>query len=59
MLKPRILIVEDKNIVVKDLQGRLEKMEYTVSAVASTGKEAIQKASFYKPDLVLMDIVLR
>ena len=53
-----ILVVEDESIVAKDIQKRLENLGYTVSAVASTGKEALEKVAD-SPDLVLMDIVLR
>ena len=53
-----ILIVEDESIVAKDIKMRLKNLGYTVSAVVTSGKEAIEKAR-EKPDLVLMDIVLR
>ncbi len=53
-----ILIVEDESIVAKDIKKRLENLGYTVSAVVTSGEEAIEKAR-EKPDLVLMDIVLR
>ena len=45
--------------MAKDLQNTLERLGYTVSAIASTGEEAITKAAETKPDLVLMDINLR
>ncbi len=54
----KILIVEDEPIVAKDIRNRLQKMGYTVFAVASSGKEAVEKVK-NNPDLVLMDIVLR
>ncbi|MFQ5964148.1 MAG: ATP-binding protein [Candidatus Scalinduaceae bacterium] len=59
MKNAQILIVEDENIVALDIQNRLKRLGYGVLAVASSGKEAIQKASGTRPDLVLMDIMLK
>jgi len=53
------LVVEDEIIVAMEIQDRLENLGYDVSAVVSTGKEAIQKAEETRPDLVLMDIMLK
>jgi CheY-like chemotaxis protein len=59
-MKPAtILVVEDENIIAKDLTNRLSQMGFAVSQVASSGEEAIRVASVSKPDLVLMDIGLR
>ncbi|OHB47288.1 MAG: two-component system response regulator [Planctomycetes bacterium GWF2_40_8] len=59
MSKAKIMIVEDEWITAEDIKMRLQALGYTVSSPASTGKEAIQKAKEDKPDLVLMDIVLK
>lgn len=59
MPKTKILIVEDEIIPAKDIQTCLRKLGYTVSGIASSGEEAIQKASEICPDLVLMDIKLK
>jgi CheY-like chemotaxis protein len=59
MPKSRILIVEDEFIIAKDIQISLENLDYDVCALVSTGEEAVEKAEKEKPDLVLMDIVLR
>lgn len=56
---PKILIVEDENIIALDIRSMLEDMGYMVSAIVSSGEESIQKASKMKPDLVLMDIKLK
>lgn len=58
MAKARIMVVEDEAITAKDLQITLEDFGYEVSAIASTGEDAVQKAEEHRPDLVLMDIVL-
>lgn len=55
----RILVVEDEAIVAADLQDRLAALGYSVAGWATTGEEAIALASEEKPDLVLMDIMLR
>ena len=54
-----IMIVEDEILVAMDIQNRLEKLGYTVTALASSGSEAILKAGEIQPDLVLMDILLK
>lgn len=54
-----ILIVEDEALIASDLQMRLEDMGYRVVGVAATGKEALRLIAEKRPDLVLMDIVLR
>ncbi len=56
---PKILIVEDENIIALDIRSILEDLGYMVSAIVSSGEESIQKASKMKPDLVLMDIKLK
>lgn len=54
----RILIVEDENIVAKDIQSTLLRMGYVVAGIASSGEEAVERAKTLAPDIVLMDIVL-
>jgi PAS domain S-box-containing protein len=54
-----ILIVEDEPIVAKDLQLSLQRLGYRVPATATSGEEAIRKAGDTRPDLILMDIVLK
>ena len=58
MAKTKILIVEDERVVAADIQRSLQNFGYVVPAIVATGKDAIKKAEEYKPDLVLMDIVL-
>ncbi|NYB52269.1 MAG: glycosyltransferase [Methanobacteriaceae archaeon] len=56
--RPRILIVEDEIITAMDLARELDKKGYLVVDTVTTGHEAIEKAELFRPDLVLMDIVL-
>ena len=58
MRKRQILVVEDEGIVAADITDRLHKLGYSVSAVLSSGEDALRKLSETTPDLVLMDIVL-
>jgi len=55
----RILVVEDEQIVAMDLKDGLSKMGYQVIGTAGTGETAVEIALREKPDLVLMDILLR
>lgn len=59
MAKTTVLVVEDETIVAKDIQVSLRKLGYAVPETVSTGEDAIRAASEYKPDIVLMDIMLR
>jgi CheY-like chemotaxis protein len=54
-----ILVVEDETIIARDIQQRLSRLGYTVSAIASSGEEALHKTADLSPALVLMDIVLK
>jgi len=58
MERKRILIVEDESIVALDIAKQLETLGYDVSAIVSSGEEAIEKIHKDRPDLVLMDIKL-
>lgn len=55
----QVLIVEDENIIARDIQDCLENLGYVVPAIVATGVEAITKATELHPDLILMDIRLR
>lgn len=59
MSKTNILIVEDESIIAKDIQQSLKKLAYTVVGICPTGEEAVAAAEELKPDLVLMDIMLK
>lgn len=55
----KILVVEDESIIARDIEATLEDMGYDVVGIASSGEEAVKKTEELKPDIVLMDIVLR
>ncbi|MDR7127926.1 transcriptional regulator with GAF, ATPase, and Fis domain [Algoriphagus sp. 4150] len=54
-----ILIVEDEFAVANDLQQILEKAGYRISGIAFTVAKAIELKNQLKPDLVLLDILLK
>jgi PAS domain S-box-containing protein len=55
----KILIVEDEVITALDIKKSLEKLGFKVLSIEDTGKNAIAAIGDLKPDLVLMDIVLK
>jgi len=54
-----ILIVEDESIVRKDIERSLTKLGYNVIAQADNGLKAIEMALEHKPEIALMDIMLK
>jgi CheY-like chemotaxis protein len=59
MNKPRIMLVEDENVVAADIQESVAGLGYDVVGAAATGTEALRLAVKTMPDLVLMDIKLK
>ena len=57
--KKKILIVEDENIVAMDIRKMLLESGYEITSMISSGEEAIINVRENKPDLILMDIVLK
>jgi len=57
--KARVMIVEDENIVAKDIQNRLETLGYAVTATVSSGDSAIKNSEKDPPDLIILDIRLK
>jgi len=55
----QILVVEDERIVAQDIRNSLTALGYSVAGVAYSGVEAIAMAKKMRPDLVLMDIMLK
>lgn len=59
MAKINVLVVEDESIVSKDIRNSLKKLGYNVAGAAATGEKAIELAMEHRPDIVLMDIMLK
>jgi len=55
----QILIVEDERIIAINLKEQLEAFGYCVCAIATSGEKAVEMATKFRPDLVLMDICLQ
>ena len=54
----RVLVVDDDRVIQQLLEVNLELEGYEVVATAADGKEALQKISELKPDLVILDIMM-
>ena len=59
MIKARVLVVEDEEIILADVQRQLRKQGYTIAGTASSGEEAIRAAASTSPDIIVMDIRLQ
>jgi CheY-like chemotaxis protein len=53
------MIVEDEWIIANDIKNCLVDLGYMVTAIVATGEEAVAGATGDRPDLILMDIMLR
>ncbi|MCX6835856.1 MAG: response regulator [candidate division Zixibacteria bacterium] len=53
----KILVVDDEPLVVELLQRVLTRIGHTV-VVATSGKEALDKALEARPDLIFMDVIM-
>ncbi len=54
----KVLIVEDERIISTMLRKIIEEQGYAVSGCVTSGKDAIHHALNFRPDLVIMDIML-
>jgi len=59
MEKKRVLIVEDEVIPANYLKKILEDNDYEVLDIVNKGRLAIERSKALKPDLILMDIMLK
>jgi len=59
MSNEKILIVEDEIIVAMGIEQKLIDLGYDVVDIIDTGENAVKRAGQLKPDLILMDIVLK
>ncbi|WYL92559.1 MAG: ATP-binding protein [Gloeotrichia echinulata IR180] len=55
----RVLVVEDEVIVARSIASQLNQLGYIVTGTAASGQIAITKAAEIKPEIVLMDIILK
>ncbi len=59
ILKKTILLVEDEGIIALNIKEELENLDYHVPLIVTTGEEAVKQAAKLRPDLVLLDIILK
>lgn len=52
-----VLVVDDEPKIVQTLQDRLEMNDYTVH-VAYNGREGLAKAMKFKPNIILLDVIM-
>jgi two-component system cell cycle sensor histidine kinase/response regulator CckA len=57
--KPTLMVVEDEFIVAQDIVSNLAEMGYEVLSHTGSGEEAVKAADEKRPDLILMDIMLK
>ena len=55
----KILIVEDECVVAMDLAENLKSIGYNIAKTVISGEDAIAEARNSRPDLILMDIMLK
>lgn len=55
----KLMVVEDEGIIAMDIKAHLEGFDYQVLEVCYAGEQAVKRALELKPDLILMDIMLR
>ncbi|MBI4042182.1 MAG: response regulator [Deltaproteobacteria bacterium] len=56
-MKKRLLVIDDESAIRKFLRISLESHGYSI-AEASLGKEGLLQATFFKPDVVILDLSL-
>ena len=57
MSKGKVLIIDDEKLLVKSTKMALEAFGFETEG-ALTGREGIQKAEEFKPDAILLDIMM-
>ena len=57
--KARLIIVEEEVIIASDLENRLTGLGYEICGRAERGDQALELVEKHRPDLVLMDIVIK
>jgi PAS domain S-box-containing protein len=55
----KIMVVEDEALTALELQKKLVSWGYDVIGIVSSGEDAVEKTLELKPDLILMDILLK
>ena len=59
MFRNKIIVVEDEAVVAEDIRKILQNHGYEVPEAISTGEAAIKQIKKIRPDLILLDIMLK
>ncbi len=59
MSDAKIMIIEDEVIIAKDIENILLNYGYNIAGIYSKAEDAISSLQTIKPDLILMDVVLK
>jgi NarL family two-component system response regulator LiaR len=54
----RTIVADDDPLLRRLIRDTLQRAEVTVIAEASTGREAVELALFYRPDVAVMDFMM-
>lgn len=57
--KIKIMVVEDEAMIALDIKEKLTDMGYIVPVTTDNGADAIRFAGEIRPDIILMDIVIK
>lgn len=57
--KIKILVVEDEALIALDIKEKLIELGFLVPMTVDNGEDAIKYAEEIRPDIILMDIVLK
>ena len=57
MTKNKILIIEDDRFLIKIYQTKLKKAGFEIE-LALNGEEGLEKVKTFKPNLILLDLIL-
>jgi len=57
-MRLRILVVDDNELIRKQICGLLQREEFEVICEASNGLDAVRYAEQLQPDLVILDITM-
>ncbi|MFD2656337.1 response regulator [Gracilibacillus thailandensis] len=57
-MKKTVIIADDSRFMRQWLKQKIEQHSYQVVAEASTGLEAVKAYQQYKPDIIILDIVM-
>jgi len=59
MDKIRLIVVEDESLVARDIENMATSQGYEVCGIATSAEEALALAASTRPDIVLMDVIVK